>query len=323
MRSNQYIIGIILLVVITGLSFFLLKGNKKDDSKPPVSVNSDTEFAEDSPVFATDPSRRQDDALSKIPLILPVPEKLSFAGEEVPLDDPDVRERFEKELYITAHRYYQVMFYMKRGPRILPYLAEELRKADMPEDFIYLSVIESDLIPTIRSPKGALGLWQFMPATGRRFGLKVNRYIDERMHVEKSTEAAIQFLKNAKEKTGSWTLASAAYNMGLARTLRTMESQKTDNYYKMYLNPETARYVFKILAAKVIIENPKRYGYSIPDDEVYRREPFKKVEVNGGITSMAEWADKRGFNYYDIKKLNPWIKGQRLPEGEFTVKLPK
>lgn len=319
LRNKEYIIGIVILLGITGLSAILLNEEERGSSQ-----NGEQAFHNEAPVYSTDPADYSGEpALSHIPQILPIPEKLTFAGEEVPLDDPDVRERFEKELYITAHRYYQVIFYLKRTPRIFPYLKEELKEAGMPEDFVYLSVIESDLIPTIKSPKGALGLWQFMPATGRRYGLTVNRYIDERMHIEKSTKAAIEYLKNAKEETGSWTLASAAYNMGLARTLRTMQKQHTSNYYKMYLNPETARYVFKILAAKVIIEEPERYGYDIPEVEAYKQTPHKEKKITGGIADIAAWAESRGFTYYDIKKLNPWIKSMELPRGSYTIKLPK
>jgi hypothetical protein len=188
---------------------------------------------------------------------------------------------------------------------------------------MYLAVIESDLIPTIRSPKGAKGIWQFMPATARRYGLQVDRYVDERMNLEKATKAAIRYLQDAHERTGNWTLAAAAYNMGVARTKRTIESQKVRNYYQMHINEETSRYVFRILAAKLILENPQKYGYQIPDSEVYQKEEVKTVTVNSGIRDLVDWSKEQGITYYDLKRLNPWIINTRLPSGKFEIDVPK
>lgn len=320
MRNTQFILGFVILISISLISGYLLTGDDEQKRSNQAYAQNQFKPGQNSTSFTTP---NGEPALSKVPQILPVPERLFFAGEEVPLHRPDIRERFEKELYITAHRYYQVIFYLKRGPRILPYLKDELSKAGIPEDFAYLAVIESDLIPTITSPKGARGLWQFMPETGRRFGLQVNSSIDERVHVEKSTDAAIRFLKNAREKTGSWTTACAAYNMGLARTIRIMENQGGDSYYKLYLNPETRRYVFKILAAKVIIEHPENFGYTIPENEEYSEEEYQKIRVSRGISDLVEWAEKRGTSYYDIKRMNPWILKQSLPQGNYFLKIPE
>ena len=259
---------------------------------------------------------------SAVPLILPVPKTLNFAGEEVPIQNPDIRERYEKELYLTAHRYYQVVFYLKRGPRILDYISNELRKSGMHEDFKYLAVIESDLIPTIRSPKGALGIWQFMPATGRRYGLRIDKYVDERMNLEKSTAAAIRYLKEAHDRVGNWTLAAASYNMGVSRTTKTKSEQSVDNYYKMHLNNETSRYIFRILAAKSIMDNPSSFGYSMPNEEVYSLPKTKTIVVTTGVNDLAKWSTERGFTYYDLKRLNPWIINRTLPKGKFEIEVP-
>jgi len=239
------------------------------------------------------------------------------------MSEPDIRERFEKELYITAHRYYQVIFYLKRAPRMLPGLAEELKEGGLPEDFKYMAVIESDLLPTVESPKGAKGIWQFMRGTARHYGLEVNRSIDERMNVGKATLAAIRYLKKAREKTGSWTLAAASYNMGLNGLVRNMERQRQKNYYKLYLNEETARYVFRILAVKAILEHPERYGYSLPPEEAYVAEHCDTVSVKKGISNLAAWADKQGTTYYDVKRFNPWILGNHLPRGYYQLKIPR
>ncbi|MGM0588855.1 MAG: lytic transglycosylase domain-containing protein [Bacteroidota bacterium] len=311
-------LGLLILISITILSAYLLDEEADHTAQAKIRENADNGVRSTSLT-----TERGEWALSNVPQILPVPDQLDFAGEPVPLENPDIRERFEKELYITAHRYYQVIFYLKRAPRIFPQLKEALREAGLPEDFVYLAVIESDLLPTIESPAGAKGIWQFMPSTARRYGLQVNNRIDERMNIEKATRAAIQYLKYAKKKTGSWTTASAAYNMGLARTISTIKNQQTDNYYKMYINDETSRYMFRILAAKVIIEDPERYGYQIPPEEVYTYEPYKEIEVTQGIDNLVDWAKGYETSYYDLKRLNPWILQRYLPQGGYTLKVPQ
>ena len=307
MRKNPYIIGTFLLLGISLLSGYLLAyednlPDNKDHFKNITTKNS---------------------ATSNVPLILPVPDQLEFAGENVPLDKPDIRERLEKELYITAHRYYQVVFYLKRAPRILPKLAEELNEAGIPEDFKYMAVIESDLLPTIESPVGAKGIWQFMPATARRYGMEVNRYVDERMHLDKATRAAIAYLKKSYSKLDSWTLSAASYNMGLARTKRIVEQQQTTDYYNLYMNSETSRFVFRILAAKLIIDNPGVYGYSLPEHEAYKPISYREISVERGISNLVEWSKSQGFSYYMLKKLNPWILRKKLPAGSYKVRIPK
>lgn len=302
--------GIVLLFFL--LSRYLLKDKKTPRVERIVSGNTQIIEGGNTGMYA----------LSSIPIVLPIPDYLTFCGEHVPLEDPDVLERFEKELYITAHRYYQVVFYLKRGPRIFPEIEKYLQEVNAPEDLIYLAAVESDLIPNIRSPKGAQGIWQFMPETARRYGLKVNKYVDERMHLEKSTKAAVKYLKDAKDRFGSWTVAAAAYNMGVVRTQRTINSQKVDDYYKMYLNSETARYVFRILAVKAILESPAKYGFHFPESEAYRNQKSKTVVVNKGINNVPDWAIGQGTTYYDVKRLNPWIINIRLPQGRYEITLP-
>jgi len=313
MQKNPYIIGTVILLGISLLSGYLLAYEEDPPERRNHQNNVDIGLA----------SPQTNGALANVPVILPVPERLEFASEEVPLHRPDIRERFEKELYITAHRYYQVVFYLKRAPRILPTLARELKEGGIPEDFKYMAVIESDLLPTIESPVGAKGIWQFMPATARKYGLEVNRYVDERMNLEKATQAAIEFLKNSYQQLDSWTLAAASYNMGLARTKKTVKQQQTRDYYNLYMNSETSRFVFRILAAKVIIGNPGAYGYSMPDHEVYKSTPYREIKVKRGITDLVEWSKSQGFSYYKLKKLNPWILRKKLPVGSYKVRIPK
>lgn len=322
MRNTQFISGLFIVIFISIISYNLISSNDEVKKSTAAAIYSRENKKGESQLNKPQLKSEFTNSVASVPLILPIPENLTFCGERVPLEDPDVRERFEKELYITAHRYYQVIFYLKRGPRIFPEFEQLLRQEKAPLDLIYLSTIESDLIPTIRSPKGALGLWQFIPTTARRYRLRVDKYVDERMHTKKATLAAIQYLKDAKKKFGSWTVAAAAYNMGFDRTKNTIKKQKTDNYYKMHLNPETSRYVFRILAAKAIIESPELYGYSIPKNEEYKKEGFRTIKVNKGIRDIASWADQIGTTYYDIKRLNPWIVNTRLPKGNFLIHIP-
>jgi membrane-bound lytic murein transglycosylase D len=314
--------GLLILVSITVLSAYLLNGENAQGNYQYSGPSQQKQVAGSGGAMNSYTDRGEW-ALANVPQILPIPNELEFAGERVPLEHPDIRERFEKELYITAHRYYQVIFYLKRAPRIFPILRQTLKEKGIPEDFLYLAVIESDLLPTIESPVGAKGIWQFMPSTARRYGLRVDRRIDERMNVEKATRAAADFIKHAKEKTGSWTLACAAYNMGLARTLRTMQAQQSEDYYKLYMNDETSRYVFRILAAKVLIEQPKTYGYSLPKDEEYTYQPYEEVTVTNGVQNLVDWAQDRNTTYYDLKRMNPWILKRYLPRGSYTIRLPK
>jgi hypothetical protein len=257
-----------------------------------------------------------------VPQYLPIPESLSYCGEEVDLSVSDVRERFEKELYIFANLNYQIMFYLKRAPRMFPYIEEQLKLNGMPDDLKYLAVIESDLIPVLISARGARGMWQFMPETAKEYGMKVDNRVDERMHLDKSTAAAFKYLKNAYEKTGSWSMASASYNMGLTRALTHIKEQYTNDYFRMHMNQESARYVFKILAVKTILENPEMYGYHIDESEVYSNDETRRVSVQEAIDDLPKWAIDQGTTYYDLRRVNPWIVGLSLPAGNYEIDVP-
>jgi len=258
----------------------------------------------------------------RVPQYLPVPDQLSYCGEEVDLDASDIRERYERELYIFANLNYQIMLYLKRAPRIFPYIEEQLKANNMPDDLKYLAVIESDLIPILVSSRGARGMWQFMPETAREYGMRVTDNIDERMHLDKSTQAAFKYLKNAYEKTGNWAMASAAYNMGLARATTHIREQYTNDYYRMHMNQESARYVFKILAVKTIMENPEMYGYYIEGTEAYNNSIVKRVTVTSEISDLPKWALEQGTTYYDLRRVNPWIVGRSLPAGKYEIDIP-
>jgi len=330
-KYTPFIAGFSIILFIALISYSLLSSNKPVKPASLAYTEAEVDMAVEKELKAriyNDGVTPQPQIVSKtgsmsnIPIILPIPDRLDFCGERVPLEDPDILERFERELYITAQRSYQVVFYLKRGGKYFPEIEQILREEKAPLDLIYLSAIESDLIPTIRSPKGALGLWQFMPETAKRYRLTVNKYIDERMHTDKATRAAVRYLRESKEKFGSWTLAAASYNMGVSRTSRTISEQRTKNYYKLHINQETSRYVFRILAVKAILENPELYGYYIPKSESYKQEKTKKVVVRQSIPSLPVWLEKYKLTYYDLKRLNPWVVSTRLPKGVYTFELP-
>jgi hypothetical protein len=182
----------------------------------------------------------------------------------------------------------------------------------VPTDLKYLSVAESALYQA-QSGKGAVGLWQFMPATGRQYGLRVDEYIDERRHPEKSTRAAARYLQDNYKRYNSWGLAAAAYNMGEGATNDDLSFQNGRSYFDLYMNEETSRYLFRIVAIKEIMSNAEQYGYFLDNDDYYRLPEAKSVTVSAGIPNMAEWAEQQGSTYKDVKLMNPWILKRMLP----------
>lgn len=258
-------------------------------------------------------------------LVYPVPEYLEFAGEKVFLDDPDLRERFDNEIIVNTHFHSSTIFMIKRSNRWFPQLRPVLSEYGIPEDFLYLAMIESGL-NNVKSPKEAVGFWQLVPSTARELGLEVNSQVDERYHPVKSTEAACKYLLNAKEKVGSWTNAAAAYNMGVRGLVRQMEKQKVDSYYDLLLNEETSRYVFRILSMKQIMENQEKYGFNISENELYPVEALETIEIDKTIPDLTEFAFTQGINYKILKRYNPWLRKNSLTvrsSGEtYSIQLP-
>ncbi len=245
---------------------------------------------------------------------VPLPEELSFAGERVPLQDIDVRERLDREFIVNTYWHSQTFLFQKRANRWFPIIDSILAANDVPQDFKYLALIESGL-DNVVSPAGASGFWQFMRATGRSYGLEVNKYVDERYQVEKATAAACKYLKNAYKQFGNWTAAAASYNMGMGGLSNRLKEQQTDNYYDLYLNSETSRYVFRILAAKHILENPKDFGFNLIDSDLYPTHETKVLEVDSTINNLSDFAISQGTNYKILKKLNPWLRDKMLPNS--------
>ena len=243
------------------------------------------------------------------------PKKLDFAGEKVPLQIADVHERMDKELLINEYLHGSTNLIIRRANRSFPIIEPILKKYGVPDDFKYLAVIESALINAV-SPAGARGVWQFMPATAKENGMEVNESVDERYHLEKSTEAACKYLLDAKSKLGTWTLAAASYNGGIAGITRQIDFQKETDYYDLLLTEETSRYVFRILALKEIMLHPELYGFEVKKEDLYEIIPTRQVMVDSSIANLSDFAISQGINYKILKLHNPWLRDRKL-ENKF------
>ena len=237
---------------------------------------------------------------------LELPDSLSFAGEIVPLHSPDLKERLDRELLVNTYWQSNMMLLLKRANKYFPTIEKILKEEGVPTDLKYLSVIESGLENVI-SPAGAKGFWQIMRTTGREYGLEVNSNIDERYHIVSSTRMAAQYLKKAKDKFGSWTLAAASYNRGMSGIQRNLNAQEVESYFDLLLGKETSRYVFRILAVKEIIENPSKYGYVFDNTDLYYSVPVRYHGLDTAISNLTSFAQKMGINYKVLKIHNPWL----------------
>ena len=255
---------------------------------------------------------------------VPLPKTLSLCGEPMPLENRAVAEQLDRELTFLALDHGQVFMWIKRAGRFFPMIEEKLREAGMPDDIKYLAVAESSLLNEIRSVAGAVGPWQFIASTGSNHGLRKDQFFDERLDFERSTEAAIKYLQNLREMFGSWTLALAAYNCGEVRLKKDIEVQKVADYYRLDLARETERFIYRIAAIKVILENPDQYGYIVDKDRVYKPIPSDPLSVRVQTPMhMTDLALAIGTDYRVIKELNPQIMGAHLPAGAYTIRVPQ
>ncbi len=253
-----------------------------------------------------------------------IPDDLNFAGEKVPQDDPEIMERVDREFLVNTYWQSNALLLMKRSHKYFPIIEPILAKNGVPDDFKYLAVAESGL-QNVVSPAGATGFWQIMKNTGKEYGLEVNSNVDERYHLEKSTEVACQYLKKYKEKYGSWTLAAAAYNAGPAAISRYMDIQQVDDYYDLLLGEETGRYVFRIMAIKEILSNPEKYGFIIESEDLYSAVPTFNVEVDEPVNNFADFAGQYGINYKILKWHNPWLREPHLNNAsgkKYIIQIP-
>jgi hypothetical protein len=246
-----------------------------------------------------------------------------FFGRTINLEDEDIRERLDREIITNVYFQSSTTFALKRANRFFPEIEKILSEEHVPEDFKYLAVIESNL-SEVSSPVGANGFWQFMPFTAKEYGLVMSDEVDERMNLTKSTRAACSFIKNTHKIFGDWVNACASYNRGIGGVQSDMKWQKTDHYFDTDMNNETGRYVFRIMAMKLIMENPKRYGFDIPKSQLYKPFKTKTIKIDKEISNLAEWAKNKGINLKIVRKLNPWLISNKLTirPGEFSIKLP-
>jgi hypothetical protein len=236
----------------------------------------------------------------------PLPDSLFFAGEKVPLEIFHVKERLDRELLVNTYWQSNQLLYIKRANRWFPVIEPILKEQGVPDDFKYLSLIESGFL-NVNSPAGAKGFWQFIKETGQRYKLEINAEIDERLNVEKSTIAACKYLKEMYAQYGSWTLAAAGYNTGQKNIDMHRNNQKVQDYYSLHLHPETMRYVFRILAEKIILDNPQDYGFYLSEEDLYEPLPTREIMVDTTITNLFDFSRKIGINYQTLKMYNPWL----------------
>jgi len=256
---------------------------------------------------------------------LQVPDDLNFAGESMPLENPDILERMDRELLVNTYWQSNGLLMFKRAKKYFSIIEPILAKNGVPDDFKYLAVIESGLTNAV-SPAGARGVWQIMPATGRENGLEVNKNVDERYNLEKATEVACKYLLKSKSKLGSWTLAAAGYNAGNTGVSRRLKEQGVAGYYDLLLGEETGRYLFRIVALKEILSNPKKYGFNFREKDLYTNIPTYKVEVDSAVTDFTQFAQSFGINYKILKLHNPWLREPHLNNKSkklYYVEIPK
>jgi hypothetical protein len=254
-----------------------------------------------------------------------LPENVTFAGEPLPLQNFDTRESLDRELNATAYRHGSTLLTMKRSGRYFPEIERILRENGIPDDFKYLACAESDLSNAI-SPAGATGYWQIMEATGREYGMTINQEVDDRYNLEKSTLFACRYFKRAYERYGSWTMAAASYNNGFRGLGEQVEIQKETNYYDLLLNEETARYIFRITALKLIMSEPSAYGFNVMESDLYKPVPFSEVKITTPVPSFEQFARQYETNYKILKFLNPWLRKPFLTNSngrEYIIRVPE
>jgi membrane-bound lytic murein transglycosylase D len=254
-----------------------------------------------------------------------LPAEISFAGEAAPLNRWDIKERLDREVLFNFYNQANILFLLKLSNRYFPIISARLKANGVPDDFKYLCVAESNLQSTALSPSGAVSFWQFMNSTAPGYNLKVNSEVDERYNIEKATDAACQYLKQAYAKFGSWTAAAASYNCGQAGYNNRAIEQRTKNYYDLFLPEETNRYIFRILAFKHLLENAQGLGFSLKDEEKYDEIPFRMVRIDSSIVDMVQFAMNNGTTYKMLRLMNPWIRGKSLTVNSgnaYEIKLP-
>ena len=254
-----------------------------------------------------------------------IPNYLEFAGEKIPTENFEVYERMDREFISNTYYHSATILALKRATRWFPVIEPILKKNNIPDDFKYLCVAESNM-ENVVSPAGATGFWQFMKEAGQKYGLEINSLVDERYDVWKSTDAACKYLKDSYEMFGSWTLSAASYNMGQDGVTLQMERQKAKDYFNLVINSETSRFVARIVALKYILQNPETYGYDIKDDEKYKPIEYYEIKLDSSVSDFSDYAKGLGINYFILKMYNPWLRDNYLTDNSkqvYMIKLPK
>ena len=254
-----------------------------------------------------------------------IPDYLEFSGERIPTENFEVYERMDREFLANTYWHSATILAIKRANRWFPVIEPILKKNNIPDDFKYLSIAESNL-ENVVSPAGATGFWQFMEAAGEKYGLEINDLVDERYNVEKSTEAACKYLKDSYDMFGSWISAAASYNMGQENTTLQRERQKATNYFNLVLNSETSRFVARIVSLKYILQDPEKYGFDIKGEDLYKPLSYYGTTLDSSVTNFPDYAKSYGINYFILKMYNPWLRDNYLKNKSrkvYTIKLPK
>ena len=254
-----------------------------------------------------------------------IPDEIIFCGERVPLENFDVYEALDYELVVNMYRHSATITYLKKAKRYFPEIEKVLKENGIPDDLKYLCVAESGLSNVV-SPAGATGFWQFMKSAANEYGLRIDTNIDERYNHHKSVVAACKYFKDAYKKFKSWTLVAASYNMGMGGLSKNIESQKVDNYWDLLLNQETARYVYRIIALKLVMENPSTYGFDLDEKDLYDEIETYTVKIDTTINDLTQFALDNGSNLKMLKHFNPWLRSNTLPnqsKKEYEIELPK
>jgi membrane-bound lytic murein transglycosylase D len=301
--GRKIVLAAFVLISITMLALTTISDSKMTGSKPELKSISDS-----------------------VPYVKPykLPENVTFAGEIMPLDNFDTRESLDREILTSAYRHSSTILIIKRANRYLPVIERILKANDIPDDFKYLAAAESEYSNMI-SPVGATGFWQIMKATGREQGMEINDIVDERYDVEKSTQFACDYFRKSYERYGNWTLAAASYNGGRSGVDEQIRIQNQKNYYDLLLAEETARYIFRAVAYKLVISDPENYGFDIPAGELYPELEYFEVKVDSSIADFSVFAEQYGTNYKLLKFLNPWLRKPYLtpkPNKEYFIKIP-
>lgn len=304
MKKEKIIYSLAAVILLFGgLKFFSFSSyNEQDDIKHQDSFNANYK------IFS-----------------LNIPKNINFAAEAVPIQNFDVREKLDRELLVNTYWQSQSILFQKRSRRWFSIIEPILQKYGIPEDFKYLAIIESGLSNVV-SPAGATGFWQIMKPTGIEYGLEINKEVDERYHVEKSTHVACKYLLEAYNKFGSWTLAAASYNMGMRGLSKQLKRQKVNSYYNLLLNIETGRYLYRILAVKEILSSPEKYGFQVREKDKYPLIETYKVTIDSSITDFADYAYTYKISYKTLKIFNPWLRQSYLKNESgksYQIEIPQ